>query len=303
LKFPPPQRPGRSSPSRVVVTGTGVITALGCGWDSNAEGFRAGGTAFRPVTLFDVSRQRAKTAAEVDLPAGLPPARLPAKVARRLGRAARMLLWAAHQAWSQAGWQAHDNLPVVLGSTGGEMSYGEDYFRHAVSKPRSQRGQPTRVVRYQLQRQGLDLCDALDFHGPVTVISNACASGSNAIGHAFQLVRAGGAEKVFAGGYDALCHLTFAGFDSLQALSPTSCRPFDAARDGLLLGEGAATLALEAFDRARARSGHPRRNHRIRRGHGHPSSDPAAPRGRGGAGRDDGRLRAGPCHAGAGGLH
>jgi 3-oxoacyl-[acyl-carrier-protein] synthase II len=99
----------------------------------------------------------------------------------------------------------------------------------------------------------LELCDAFGLEGPVTVISNACASGSNAIGHAFRMVRSGVADRVFTGGYDALCRLTFAGFDSLKALSPTSCRPFDAERDGLLLGEGAAMLAVESLDHARAR--------------------------------------------------
>jgi 3-oxoacyl-[acyl-carrier-protein] synthase II len=229
------------------------MTALGRGWSDNAQGFRAGRAAFRPVTLFDVSRQRAKAAAEIDVPPDLPPTRLSPRTAGRVNRAARLRLTAAHEAWTQAGWQPDENLPVVLGTTSGEMSCGENYLIQAVSKPNSQKKQPTRVVQYQLHRQGLDLCDAFGFQGPVTVISNACASGSNAIGHAFQVVRRGGASRVFTGGYDALCRLTFAGFDSLQALSPTSCRPFDAGRDGLLLGEGAAMLALESLDHARAR--------------------------------------------------
>ena len=90
----------------------------------------------------------------------------------------------------------------------------------------------------------------LVFKAPITTISNACASGANAIGHAFEMVRNGRAEKVLTGGYDALCQLTFAGFDSLQALSPTPCRPFDAKRDGLTLGEGAAVLTLETLEHA-----------------------------------------------------
>ncbi len=236
-----------------MVTGAGVITALGRGWKINAEGFRAGRAAFRPVTLFDVSRQRAKTAAEIDIPNDLPPTRLPQKTATRLSRAARLLLTAAHEAWMQAGWKPDENLPVVLGTTSGEMSSGEQYLIQAISKPANQKQQPTRVAQYQLHRQGLDLCDAFGFEGPVTVISNACASGSNAIGHAFQLVRRGVTSRVFTGGHDALCRLTFAGFDSLQALSPTTCRPFDADRDGLLLGEGAAMLALESLEHAQAR--------------------------------------------------
>lgn len=97
------------------------------------------------------------------------------------------------------------------------------------------------------------MAEHLAFRGPITVISNACASGANAIGHAWELVRRGRAERVFAGGYDALSQLVFAGFDALKALSPTYCRPFDAHRDGLGLGEGAAILALESLDHAQRR--------------------------------------------------
>ncbi len=238
---------------RVVVTGAGVITALGSGWKLNAAGFRAGRKAFRPVTLFDVNGQRAKSAAEIDLPEELPKTLLSAKATNRLNRAGRFLVIAAHECWSQAGWTPDENIPVVLGTTSGAMSCGEDYLAHAISKPSSQRKQPTRVMQYQLHRQGLELCNAFGFGGTVTVISNACASGANAIGHAFQLIRRGAASRVFTGGYDAVCRLTFAGFDSLQALSPTTCRPFGAARDGLTLGEGAAMLALESLENAQRR--------------------------------------------------
>lgn len=213
-----------------------------------------GRSAFRPVTFFDVSRQRAKLAAEVDLPAQLPPTRLDQKNSARLERAARLLLLAGHEAWTQSGWQPSDNLPVVLGTTGGGIVLGESYLRQTLAAPRSNRGQPSRVVHYHAQRQALDLCDAFGFHGPITIIANACASGANAVGHAFELVRHGIAERVFTGGYDALCQMTFAGFDSLQALSPTRCRPFDAQRDGLTLGEGAAMLTLESLEHARRRS-------------------------------------------------
>jgi len=80
MLFPAPSPP--SLPPRVVVTGAGIVTALGLGWKPSAEGFRARRTAFRPVTLFDVSRQRVKVAAETDLPAALPASRLSARQAR-----------------------------------------------------------------------------------------------------------------------------------------------------------------------------------------------------------------------------
>lgn len=133
------------------------------------------------------------------------------------------------------------------------MSLGEAVYRQAIRTPSSRRRQATRVVHYQPQRQALDLAEALGFAGPITIIANACASGANAVGHAWELIRGGHAERVLAGGYEALSQLIFAGFDSLQALSPTQCRPFDAQRDGLALGEGAAVLALETLESASRR--------------------------------------------------
>ena len=290
MHFPSPKKSERAN--RVVVTGAGIVTALGCGWKINADGFRAGKTAFRPVTLFDVSRQRTKIAAEIDLPENLPATRLSEKSRRRRNRAARMLLLAAHEAWTQSGWPAREHLPVILGTTSGEMTLGQEYLRQALRAPREFKHQPTRVAYYQVQRQGLDLCDAFGFQGSITVIVNACASGANAIGHAWEMVRNGRADKALTGGYDALCQLTFAGFDSLQALSPTPCRPFDADRNGLSLGEGAAILDFGNFGwREKTRRGNSRRNHRLRRDDRRASPDAAASRRQRRAGRDAHRLR------------
>jgi 3-oxoacyl-[acyl-carrier-protein] synthase II len=236
-----------------VVTGAGIVTALGLGWRVNAAGFRSGQRAFRPVTLFDVTRQRTKIAAEVTLPPKLPATQLSANTARRLDRASRMLLHAAHEAWTQAGWEPSDHLPMVLGTTSGEMALGEKFLQQALAVPTQQRRQATRMVHYQVQQQGLNLASAFGFQGPLVTISNACASGANAIGHAWEMLRFGRAETVLTGGYDMLSQLTYAGFDSLQALSPTPCRPFDMHRDGLTLGEGAAILTLETLAHAQSR--------------------------------------------------
>ena len=253
MLFPAPRKTDPTGANRVVVTGAGIVTALGLGWQKNADGFRDGRQAFRPVTLFDVSRQRAKIAAEIDLPSNFPPTKLSANTSRRLDRATKMLLHAAHEAWTQSGWEPLENLPVVLGTTSGEMALGEKYRQQALVSPLLKKRQATRVVHYQVQQQGLDLCSAFGFQGSLTTISNACASGANAIGHAWEMLRDGRAEKVLTGGYDILCQLTFAGFDSLQALSPTPCRPFDAQRNGLTLGEGAAVLTLETLAHAQQR--------------------------------------------------
>jgi len=237
-----------------VVTGCGLITGLGSGWEDNENGFRNGTSAIRPVSLFDVARQRAKVAAEARAPAEIDGSRLSRKRLARVARATRLLLAAAHEAWDQAAWRPQDHLAVVLGTTSGGMSLGEAAYRNIISTPPRRRQQPTRILNYQAQRQVIDLLDSLGSTGSITLIANACASGSNAIGHAWEMVRSGQSERVLTGGYDGLCQLVFAGFDSLQALSTTGCRPFDVGRDGLALGEGAAVLTLESLEAAQQRS-------------------------------------------------
>lgn len=245
--------------ARVVVTGAGIITPMGLGWRANADGFREGRLAFREVTLFDTSRQRVHRAGEVALPAALPETRLTPRQRTRVDRATALLLHAAAEAWSQAGWERalssanKARTPLVLGTSAGAMAVGEAYFRQAVREPVSRHGQAVRAQQYQSQSQASQVADAFGLSGPSVIISNACASGANALGHASQLLRSGRAARVLAGGYDALAQMVFAGFDSLQALSTDLPRPFDARRDGLALGEGAAICCLETLASARER--------------------------------------------------
>jgi len=251
----PPSLPPRAS-DEVVITGVGVITAMGCGWEANVAGFRAGRVALGPVTVFDVSRQAARLAGEAALPAALPATHLHPALQRRMDRGGKLLLHAASEALGQAGLTACNapaSLEIVLGTSAGAMAHGEEYFRLATRASNTRRGQLTLAIDYQVPAQAGLLAHAFGFAAPTTVISNACASGANALGHAYQMIRAGRCEMVIAGGYDALCQLVYAGFDSLKALSRTLPRPFDAQRDGLALGEGAAVFVLETRARAEAR--------------------------------------------------
>ncbi len=237
--------PAPSDPRRVVVTGAGVVSPMGMDFAENAAGFRAGREAFSPVTLFDVSRQRVGTAGQVNLPeTGFPGS---------MDRGTRMAWLAAREAMAQAGLNG-GAMPMIVGTSAAAMPIGEDYYRAAVSGGAKPGDQLRRVEFYQCQRQMADMAGLLGVGGRLRIVSNACASGANAIGQAFHLVRSGRANRVLAGGYDALCQLVFAGFDSLQALSPSGIpRPFDAARDGLALGEGAGFVVVECAAAARGR--------------------------------------------------
>jgi 3-oxoacyl-[acyl-carrier-protein] synthase II len=161
-----------------------------------------------------------------------------------------MLILALKEALSQAG-DFNPELTVV-GTTSGGMTFGEQYYR-GLKTNKSSRSAPTLIANYTPQKPVVDAQEAFGISAPCQVIANACASGTNAIGHAFNCIRSGRYERVLTGGYDAISELVFVGFDSLQAATPDRCRPFDRERSGLVLGEGAAVLALENFETAAKR--------------------------------------------------
>jgi len=174
----------------------------------------------------------------------------------RLDRASHLLRLAYEEAIGESGWLP-DGLvaagPVVaLGTTLGGMGSGERYLGEYLRKGPT-RALPSLVFDHLAHSQGLHLMEEFLLLGVPVVYSNACASGANAIGHAFQAVRAGKIDVAICGGYDPLCEFVFAGFHSLQALTPELCRPFDRDRSGMALGEGAGVLVLESMECARRR--------------------------------------------------
>jgi 3-oxoacyl-[acyl-carrier-protein] synthase II len=158
------------------------------------------------------------------------------------------------QALKQILEQEHEFKPelMVIGTTSGGMSYGEQYYR-SLRQAGDVRHSPTWIANYPAQKPVIDAQEAFGISSPCQIIANACASGTNAVGHAFECVRSRRYQRVLAGGYDALSEMVFVGFDSLQASTPEKCRPFDRNRTGMVLGEGAALLALENLESARQR--------------------------------------------------
>ncbi len=224
----------------------GVVSPLGQGLEKTAASLRMGHDGVRPVTAFDVSRTRAKTAGQVGAVelSGCP---IPTE---RLHPASKMMIAAMLEA--QRGDPGFTPELVVIGTTSGGMSFGEQFFRALVAKERT----PKRaqwLANYMPQKSVLDAQNACGFSAPNQIIANACASGTNAVGHAFALIRAGLQKRVLCGGYDAISEMVFVGFDSLQASTTEKIRPFDKNRSGLVLGEGAAILALEELHSARER--------------------------------------------------
>jgi 3-oxoacyl-[acyl-carrier-protein] synthase II len=232
---------------RVFITGYGIVSPLGGDNGNNLTNLRNGTDCVSPVTTFDVSKTRCRTAGQV------PDDWLKEPVTRknrRLDRSSLMMLQATREAVRTAG-QISPEMMVISTSSGG-MSNGERFYRSLV-QPTKRAGAAQAVANYMAQKPVLDVQEKFGWRIPAQIISNACASGTNAIGHAFQLVRAGFYNCVICGGYDPISELVFTGFDSLQAATSEKIRPFDRDRSGLVLGEGAAILVLESEKAAATR--------------------------------------------------
>jgi len=238
---------------RVAITGMGVVTSHGIGKAVNWRKTLAGESSIRPITLFDTTAYRTKSAGQI---ADLPVAPWRRIRASRVDRASHLLYHAAAEALAESGlaaaeWEASRSA-VALGTTLGGMASGERYHQSYVQKGPAH-ARPSRVVDHLAHAQPLHLMEEFSLPGVPRLFCNACASGADAVGHGFGLVRSGRGDLALCGGYDSLCEFAFAGFHSLQALTSELCRPFDCNRSGLAIGEGAGILVLEAWDRAKAR--------------------------------------------------
>src|SRR5438552_7176578 len=240
---------GKNGTARVAVVAAGVISPLGFGLGETLDSLRAARDCVTALTRFSVAQCRCKTAGQVPDERLLAERRKGARP-QRFHRAAHMMIRALAEALRQDA-KFKPEL-TVIGTTSRGMSYGEDYFR-SLHLHGDLRRSPTWIANYPAQKPVVDALDTFGIRAPCQVIANACASGTDAIGHAFGCVRSGKYQRVLTGGYDALSELVFVGFDSLQASTPEKCRPFDRDRSGMVLGEGAAVLALENLESARAR--------------------------------------------------
>ena len=239
----------KNTRARVAVVAAGVVSPLGFRLTETLDSLRNSRNCISPVTRFSVGQCRCKTAGQVSDDRLLATqAEVPRS--RRLHRTSHMMIQALAEVVAQEP-QFEPDL-TVIGTTSGGMSYGEHYYR-SLRQAGDLRHAATWIANYPAQKPVIDAQESFGISSPYQVIANACASGTNAIGHAFECVRSGRYQRVLAGGYDALSELVFTGFDSLQASTPEKCRPFDRHRTGMVLGEGAALLALENLDSAQRR--------------------------------------------------
>lgn len=243
---------------RVVVTGMGAVSPLGIGVAATWRGFTEGRSGIRTITLFDTSRVRVKIAGEV--PDFEPEAYMPRKQARRLDRYSQLAVVAALEAREDANLQIDEGnthrVGVMVGTgIGGIMTIQEQI---AVLYERGPDRLSPFVVPMMLPNMASGQVSIfLQARGPNLAATSACASGTDAIGIAADTLRRGDADIMITGGAEApVCELGIAGFHAARALSthnddpPKASRPFDAERDGFVMGEGAGILVLERADDA-----------------------------------------------------
>jgi len=231
---------------RVAIVAAGIVSPLGFGLTETLQSLRQARDCVTPVTAFSVEKTRCKTAAQIDDGRLLDKANR-SRQDRRLHRASYMVRTALAELLERA--REFEPEIAIVGTTSGGMSFGENFYRTLGNGGVCS---AALIANYPPQKQIVDAMEKFGINAPAQVIANACASGTNAIGHAFNAIRTGRCQRILAGGYDALSELVFVGFDSLQAATAEKCRPFDSNRSGMVLGEGAALLALEEFESARS---------------------------------------------------
>ncbi len=256
-----PSMPGEPSQRRrVVVTGFGAVTGVGLNAEDTWVSLLAGRSGVAQITQFDASGYPSTLACEVK---GFEnPSCLDTKEARRMSRFELFAVAATREALDRARLAIHDgnadDIGVVIG-TGGSLTTTEHETRVMVERG-GMRISPFTLPMMLPNMATAQITRVFGIQGYCSTIVTACASGSQAIGEAAEVIRRGAAEIIVAGSTEAsLCEMGLSSFSVLRALSQRNedpegaSRPFDASRDGMVPGEGAAILILESLDSAISR--------------------------------------------------
>ena len=248
---------------RVVVTGLGAVTPVGNTPEEMWNNLVNGVSGAAPITLFDTSLFKTKFACEVknlninDY--------LDRKEARKMDRYTQFAMIAAIQAVKDCGWDLEqidkNRIGVVFGvGIGGIKTFEEEVSYYALNQENGPKFNPFFIPKMIADIAAGQISIMYGFHGPNYITASACASSSNALADAFNLIRLGKANAIVAGGAEAaICATGVGGFNAMHALSTRNdepekaSRPFSASRDGFIMAEGAGCLILEELEHAKAR--------------------------------------------------
>jgi 3-oxoacyl-[acyl-carrier-protein] synthase II len=266
--------------ARIVVTGVGAVTSIGCDVESFWTSLLAGHGGAAPIESFDTSLYKTHIGCEAR---DFEPRTALGDDAARVGRASQLAVAAASMALVNAGWRWDGPARAILSAARAGADRDAPGARARLDPERTAVSMGTTLGEAQVLERMPESWDAwrpdspvwagivaepcnviadnvaaaFDLCGPNATIPTACAAGNYAIAHAVELLRDGRAQIAVAGGTDAFSRSAFTGFSRLLAMSPDRCRPFDRNRRGLLLGEGAGVLVLETLDDAARRGATP----------------------------------------------
>ena len=228
------------------ITSIGVVTGFGLGLEATVASVLAGRTAIGPVTRFSTRGLSSSLASEAPDDAQLATAVARSCAGGWCNRASRLLLAALADALGDRLLMPTNRRGVVVGTTKGALEHMASSDSGASVSSQDSLGNPARALALATQARG-----------PVYTTGAACASSAVALGEALTLVEDGVCDEVFVGGTEALHAFIYEGFHALRALSATPAAPFDAERNGLSLGEGAAVLLIESLAHARSQGRRP----------------------------------------------
>ena len=248
---------------RVVVTGLGAVTPVGNTPEETWENLVAGKSGAAPITLFDASNFKTQFACEVK---GLNINEyIDRKEARKMDRYTQLALVAATQAVNDSKIDAEDldknRIGVIYGvGIGGIKTFEDEVKYYGLHEAEGPKFNPFFIPKMIADIASGQISIKYGFHGPNYTTTSACASSTNALADAFNVIRLGKADAIVAGGAEAaICACGVGGFNAMHALSTRNddpehaSRPFSASRDGFIMGEGAGCLILEELEHAKAR--------------------------------------------------
>ncbi len=244
---------------RVVVTGIGALTPIGNTLETYWQSLLEGKSGAAPITLFDASKFKTRFACELK---GYDPLNyLDRKDARKIDRYCQLALAASDEAVRHAGITADNINPdrsgvISASGIGGLITFQEEIMNFAKGDG-TPRFNPFFIPKMILDIAAGQMSMRHGFRGPNFAVTSACASSTNAIGVAFDLIRIGKAELILTGGSEAvISEAGVGGFNAMKALSErndspeTASRPYDKDRDGFVMGEGAGLLVIEELEHA-----------------------------------------------------
>lgn len=238
---------------RIVITGMGVLSALGTDTQSHAQGIKQGRSGMKPITLFDTQHSiyRNTNACVLDK-----------EVLETIAEDDKTLqiscgIHSITQALQDAKLSKEEisKAALVIGTSIGASHTFSEFFKQYVL------GHEISDELLALSSNSAhtitgDIAAHFGINGPMCTISTACSASTNAVGRGLDMLRSGKVSKVIAGGVDIFTELAFTGFNCLQALSTTNCKPFSKSRDGLMLGDSSAFFVLEDLESAKKADKH-----------------------------------------------